>query len=203
MDFPAGYDGEYMCQFNGLDTMEILPFGHESVPIAISKATVTAPNGEIGIGWFGGFDYCIIDSVVFDKVEYCSQSWKSDFNDEFYRQVSDDGMSNTTELFLPHMCHSRISNSSIGYYVAGGSRSGSRSAGSKLVTHDRIRLGNVFRYINCHIGIYPTMPNNPNQSECLFFFEECYFENCTFDIHKESNVEFPNCVFNNRGSDDK
>ncbi len=202
MDFPTWRKNESECQFNGTylryrqsgDTAdaewEYFPTDISKIDtdLSISRNRVIPPYG-----WFGGFECCIIDNTIFETVQYTSGSLLTyGENDSFFNQ---DAATKSYELFLPHLCHSRISNSNVVYFMGEGGIIGHSINTSKLVLHDEVRVGNASQYINCHVKINPVDKGNPNQVKYALAFHSCYFENCTFDIHKRSNVEFTNCVF--------
>lgn len=183
--------------------------GWEYFPTDISKidADLTLSGKRVipPYGWFGGFENCIIKNTIFETVQYSSESWLGrGVNDSFYN-VDWNSQPKLIELFLPHLCHSRISNSKICYMMGDESRYRAKMAASikngaavppgYRAVHDQVRVGNASQYVNCHIKIRPQVRNAPKQPNCKAVFYSCYFENCTFEIHKRSNVEFTNCVF--------
>ena len=187
MQIPVNRDDDDFCEFNGLQSVLGLSGDeYEKHPIEIKEIE---PDG-MGNGWYGGFDNCIIDRVSFMSVAYETKSLEHEFDPAFYISTQTKGIE-SIELALPHMCHSRISNSNIKYNLI----KINRPNGAREICHDKIRVGNSSHYINCNVEIRPAFKNETNQPACVMFFDSCYFENCTFDIHERSNVEFPNCVF--------
>ena len=131
MDFPTNHENERGRQFNGTYmrhqlATEVTSDGWEYFPTDIIKidADLTLSGNRVipPYGWFGGFENCIINNTIFGTVQYSSESWLAPgINDSFYN-IDWNRQPNFIELFLPHLCHSRISNSKICYMMGDASR---------------------------------------------------------------------------------